>query len=297
MNRFERRLPAATTRTSLLAGSTVLLMLPIAAHAQAQNTGASPERVVITGEKPDYKIEAPDISKLTEALIDTPQTINVVTEQVLKDQAVTNLNDALKNVPGITIGAGEFRSMGNSPTIRGFVARNDIFLDGLRDFGSYYRDPFNLSEIQVLEGPSSVLFGRGSTGGVIEQVSKQPYMGSATAGSIVLGTDQTRRATFDINEPIDGLGTNAAFRVTGMLHDAKFTGRDVAEAQRFGFAPSLALGLGTPTRLTVDYFHQTANDIPNYAPPYSATKPADVPRHNFYGFTSDYEKPGTNMGT
>jgi len=297
MNSFDRRLPAATTRASLLASSTVLLMLPVAAQAQGQNAGASPERVVIVGEKPNYKADAPDISKLTEVIIDTPQTINVVTEQVLKDQAVTNLNDALKNVPGITIGAGEFRSMGNTPTIRGFVARTDMFLDGLRDFGNYYRDPFNLEEIQVLEGPSSVLFGRGSTGGVIEQVSKQPHAGSAISGSVMLGTDQTRRATFDINEPIDGLGTNAAFRVAGMVHDANVTGRDVVEAQRFGFAPSLALGLGTPTRVVFDYFHQTANDIPDYGLPYFGATPAAVPRHNFYGFASDYDKTGTDIGT
>ena len=99
---------------------------------------------------------------------------------MLKDRAVTNLNDALRNVPGISLGAGEFSWQGNNPTIRGFLARNDMFLDGIRDFGSYYRDPFYLQSIEVLQGPASILFGRGSTGGVINQTSKMP---SSTASS------------------------------------------------------------------------------------------------------------------
>ena len=92
----------------------------------------------------------------------------------MDDQGATTIRDALRNVPGISLAAGEGGAQGDSLTIRGFTARNDIYLDGMRDFGSYYRDPFYLEGIQVLKGPSSILFGRGSTGGVVEQDSKLP---------------------------------------------------------------------------------------------------------------------------
>ena len=94
----------------------------------------------------------------------------------MQDRAISNLNDAFRNIPSITIGAGEFKSLGTSPTIRGFVARTDMFIDGQRDIGDYYRDPFDLEQVQVLEGPASTLFGRGSTGGVINQVTKKPQL-------------------------------------------------------------------------------------------------------------------------
>jgi catecholate siderophore receptor len=110
-----------------------------------------------------YKADQSSLGKLTEPLLNTPFTVETVTRQLMNDQGVTTLRDALRNVPGISLAAGEGASQGDSLTIRGFTARNDIFLDGLRDFGSYYRDPFYLQDIQVLKGPASILFGRGST--------------------------------------------------------------------------------------------------------------------------------------
>ncbi len=98
----------------------------------------------------------------------------MLTKEMLDDRGLVSLNDALRNVPGITLGAGEFSWQGNNPTIRGFSSRDDMYLDGLRDFGSYPRDPFNLETVEVLLGPSSILFGRGSTGGAINQATKQP---------------------------------------------------------------------------------------------------------------------------
>src|SRR5262249_55604534 len=168
----------ASVRVSLLAGSSLGLLHVLSAQAQTTAANANQqqtEHVLIEGQRPvDYKAQVPSLPKLTEPLVDTPQSIDTISEALLKDRAVTNLNDALRNSPSITIGAGEFKSLGTSPTIRGFVARTDMFIDGQRDIGDYYRDPFNLQEIQVLEGPASILFGRGSTGGVINQVSKMP---------------------------------------------------------------------------------------------------------------------------
>src|SRR6202000_1220134 len=117
-------------------------------------------------------------------LLDTPQTVAVVPDFVLHDEQNRTLTDAVRNVPGISMAAGEGGSQGDNLTIRGFTARNDIFLDGMRDFGSYYRDSFNYDQVEVLQGPSSVTFGRGSTGGVVNQVSKSPQMGSSFAGGV-----------------------------------------------------------------------------------------------------------------
>jgi catecholate siderophore receptor len=294
---------AQTTISRLLGSSALGLVFSLPAMAGQAPAGnaqqpAQPEMVIIEGARPDdYKVEIPTLSKLTEPLIDIPQSIDVISEKVLKDRAVSNLNDALKNVPGISIGAGEFSWQGNNPTIRGFLARNDMFLDGIRDFGSYYRDPFDVQEIQVLEGPASVLFGRGSTGGVINQASKMPTLMSFADGSLTFGSDMTRRGTVDVSVPMPDLGEGASFRFNAMGHAQSVAGRNIAKTSRFGLAPSLALGLGTPTRLTLSYFDLTANDVPDYGLPWFGTSPAPVPRQNFYGFSTDFLKTGTDIGT
>ncbi len=195
---------------------------------------------------------------------------------MLRDRAVTNINDALRSVTGISIGAGEFSWQGNNPSIRGFVARNDIFLDGIRDFGSYARDPFNLQSVEVLKGPASILFGRGSTGGVINQPTKVPMLEDFIQGSAVFGTDYTRRGTIDVNRVIPELGANTAFRFNLMGHAQSVAGRNVGKQARFGVAPSLATGIGTPTRLNVSYFNQTANDVPDYGLPWFGAEVAPV---------------------
>jgi catecholate siderophore receptor len=236
--------------------------------------------------------------KFTEPLRDTPQSISVVSQQVLEDQAVTTLRDALRNVAGISIAAGEGGSQGDSLTIRGFTARNDIFIDGMRDFGSYYRDPFNVEKVDVLKGPSSVTLGRGSTGGAVNQETKTPKLRSFINGSLEFGTDQTKRATLDINQPLPKLGKGAAFRLNIMGNDSEVKDRDITESRRYGFAPSLALGLGTPTRFTISYFHQSADDIPDYGIPYLFDRPAPVERDNYYGFkNANFLKTNVDIGT
>ena len=120
--------------------------------------------------------------KYSAAALDTPQTISTVPQQVMQEQGVTTLRDALRNVAGISLAAGEGGAQGDNLTIRGFTARNDLFIDGMRDFGSYYRDPFDMQEVEVLQGPSSVTFGRGSTGGVVNQASKTPGLAGFVSG-------------------------------------------------------------------------------------------------------------------
>jgi catecholate siderophore receptor len=217
-------------------------------------------------------------------LLDTPQSVSTISQAVMHEEGATTLRDALRNAPGISLAAGEGGSQGDNLTLRGFTARNDIFLDGMRDFGSYYRDPFNYQEVEVLEGPSGVTFGRGSTGGVINQESKTPVDHPFVVMDGDFGTDLTRRFTADINEPLDQLGHGAAFRLNLMGNESNVAERDVTENRRFGLAPTLAFGLGTPTRVTAGYFHFNEDDIPDYGIPWYFNRAAPVPRHNYYGF-------------
>jgi catecholate siderophore receptor len=256
------------------------------------------EEIIVTAKRIDgYRTEASSLTKLTEDLQNTPQTISMVSRELMEDRGLTSLNDALRTVPSITLGAGEFSWQGNNPSIRGFSSRSDMFLDGIRDFGSYYRDPFNLETIEVLEGPSSMIFGRGSTGGVINQVSKVPGMEQFGSVSINLGSDQTRRGTMDIGGPLQLLGDSAAFRVNAMAHQSEAADRDGGQAERYGVAPSLALGLGTPTRVNVSYLHQSSDDTPDYGLPWYGADPAPVPRNNFYGFQSDFLNTDADIAT
>jgi catecholate siderophore receptor len=215
-----------------------------------------------------YKADQPSLGKLTEPLLNTPFTIETVTRQLMNDQGVTTLRDALRNVPGISLAAGEAAAQGDSLTIRGFTARSDIFLDGLRDFGSYYRDPFYLQDIQVLKGPASILFGRGSTGGVVEQDSKLPTLSPFVTGTLVYGSDLTARATADVNQPLPEWGEGAALRLNLMVNRNNISDRDIAQYKRFGIAPSLVFGLGTPNRLTFTYLHLQEYNQPDYGLPW-----------------------------
>ena len=228
------------------------------------------------------------LDKFTEPLLDTPQSISVVPQFIMKEQGVTTLKDALRNVPGISLAAGEAGAQGDNLTIRGFTARNDIYLDGIRDFGSYYRDGFNYEQVDVLEGPAGVQFGRGSTGGVINQESKVPQAQPFAHVQTQFGTDETRRITADLNQPeMDTLG-GTAYRINLMAQEGGVAGRPYAEIRRFGVAPSVSIGLNTPTRATLSYVHITENDTPDYGLPWFLNKPAPGSiRHNYYGFPDE----------
>lgn len=250
----------------------------------------------------DVNATAPVISssmpKYQVPLVDTPQTIDVVPQQTMVEQGDTTLRDALRNVAGISLAAGEGGSQGDNLTIRGFTARNDLFIDGMRDFGSYYRDPFNTEEVEVLQGPSSVTFGRGSTGGVVNQASKTPDLNHFITVGLDFGTDDTRRATIDINTPVPLFGSSAAFRLNAMGDIGDVAGRDIAENRRDGFAPSLAFGLGSPTRLTLSYFHQNEDDVPDYGVPWLFNGAAPVNRVNYYGLQNgNYLRTYDDIGT
>lgn len=228
--------------------------------------------------------------RLQADLRDTPQSITVINEAVLDDQAATSLVEALRNVPGITISAGEGGNIGDNINLRGFSARTDVFMDGFRDRGQYSRDVFSLQAVEVLKGPASMLFGRGSTGGVINQVSKRPQLKDESEISVSVGTDDYYRSTFDTNQK---LSDTSAARVSAFWQDISYE-RDTTEKTGFGLAPSFRFGIGTPTEITLSALIQRNDDIPDYGGPLlrakntlSTAKPLDIGKR-FYGFSTDH---------
>jgi catecholate siderophore receptor len=228
------------------------------------------------------------MDKFTEPLLTTAQSITVIPKFVVKDEGVTTLRDTLRNVPGISLAAGEAGAQGDNLTIRGFTARNDIFLDGIRDFGSYFRDSFNYEQVEALEGPAGIEFGRGSTGGVVNQESKVPTVQQFAHVETQFGTDKTRRITADLNSRELGVLGGTAFRLNLMGQESGVAGRDFAEVRRWGVAPSVSIGLNTKTRATLNYVHLQENDTPDYGLPWfnNQVAPGAI-RHKYYGFPDE----------
>ena len=276
----------------LLAGTGLSFSIegPATATIGVQNA----ESVSVTASQSDNVA----LATLPGPLLDTPQSITAISKETMQQQGNTTLRDALRNAPGISLAAGEGGAQGDNLTIRGFTARNDIFLDGMRDFGSYYRDPFDYDQVDVLEGPAGVEFGRGSTGGVVNQETKQPRLRPFVTLEGDLGTDLTRRFTADVNQPLPELAQGAAVRLNLMADAANVAERDVVENRRYGIAPTLTLGLNTPTRFTLGYFHFAEDDIPDYGIPWYFNRPAPVARHNYYGFKDgNYLRTNVDIGT
>jgi len=271
----------------------------VAAEPKKEETFELPP-VVVQDQNSPYVVPQSSLSKFPVPLKDTPQSITIVPEKLIEEQAGTTLRDALRNVPGIAVAAGEGGgSQGDSFTLRGFNARNDMFIDGVRDAGSYFRDSFNFESVEVLKGPSSTFFGRGSTGGIINQVSKVPRLDPSWEGMFSGGSALFLRGTIDVNQPLpkDAL-PNAALRLNLMAQRADVVDRDKIEGNRLGFAPSISFGLGTPTQLTASYLLQHEDNIPDYGFPYADGKPLRIDRDTFYGLNKeDHEETWVNVGT
>ena len=247
-----------------VAGAAGLSLAPgLALAAEADATDVSSVDVYA---KRETKPVSP---KLTAEPLDTPQTVTVVSDRTIRDQNLLTLRDILTTVPGITFGAGEGGGgYGDSINLRGYSANNDITTDGLRDSAQYSRtDPFNLQQIEVINGSNSVYAGAGSVGGSINLVSKQPGARDTSTVSAGLGTDGYGRLTLDANKL---LTDDIAVRLNLMVHQNDVPGRDVETYERWGIAPSVTFGIGGPTRVTLSYFHQEDENTPQYGVPYAS---------------------------
>jgi catecholate siderophore receptor len=256
------------------------------ASSSASSDGVTLPAVTVTGQsdKQDFQADISSVgAKVPTALRDIPQTVTVINKALLESQGVTSFENALRNAPGITIGGAEGGQIGNNINLRGFTAQNDIYLDGFRDRNQYYRDTFDLEAIEVLYGPSAMLFGRGSTGGVINQVSKKATLTPSAEVTTTIGTNDRYRTTVDVNHP---LSDTAAVRINAFGQDLGST-RDVMKSKDYGIAPEVRFGIGTPTEVTLSALIQHNNDMPDYGVPPLNGHPAPVPKNTFYGLTTD----------
>lgn len=275
---------AAQAQTSAPAAKETTLP-PIKVQAQAE-----------AGGKETYQATETRIGKGVQELRDVPQSITVVTEKLIDDRNLDTLKDALKNTAGISFQAAEGGE--EDIRLRGFSLQStgDIFIDGMRDPAFYERDSFNWDRLEVLRGSASMLFGRGSTGGAVNQVSKQPMLMNRNELAVTLGSGEYLRVTGDFNLKT---GENAAFRLNAMTTAADNHG---AKIDKQGIAPTLRWGIGTADEFSAGLFHLRNDNGIHYGLPWLTPGagggdnlwPTDP--KNTYGLASDYSAGGTAQG-
>jgi catecholate siderophore receptor len=242
----------------------------LAAYDDQQGGG---QTIVVTGAHDQAELETP---KATQPLLDAPQTVTLISDQVIRKQNLLTLRDVLASVPGITFGAGEGGGgYGDSINLRGYSASNDITQDGVRDSAQYSRtDPFNLQQIEVYNGANSAFNGSGSVGGTINLVSKTPARDNLAILSAAAGTDAYYRGTVDINRRASDF---IAVRLNAMIHRNDVPGRDFEKYERWGVAPAITFGISSPTSLTLAYLHQDDGNKPIYGVPFFRSQIHDGP--------------------
>jgi len=245
----------------------------LAEDAQTDVQQRTDSDIIVTGDRPQAELESP---KATADLLDTPQTVTVISDQTLRRQNLLTLRDALATVPGITFGAGEGGGgYGDVINLRGYTASNDITQDGVRDSAQYSRtDPFNLSQIEIYNGANSAFNGSGSVGGTINLVSKVPQPTDLSIVSAAVGTNNYYRGTVDSNVRVNAL---IAVRLNAMVHRNDYAGRDFEEYRRWGVAPAITIGIDSPTSLTLAFLHQRDDNVPVYGVPYFLSQVNDGP--------------------
>lgn len=227
-------------------------------------------------------------------LAEMPQSVTSVPRELIEERVATTVRDALRNVTGISLAAGEGGFSGDALTLRGFSARSDFFIDGSRDLGQYTRDPFFLESVDVLKGPSAAQFGRGSTGGVINQTSRLPTDRTQANVSLSGYLPTGVRGTADLNVRQG----NVAARLVAMGMDIEASRRDHVYQRRIGVAPSITWGVEGPTRITLSYLHMQEWNMPDYGHPFLNGRPAPVAQRTFYGLKqTDRERTTTDVVT
>ncbi|MFV3075883.1 TonB-dependent receptor [Niveispirillum fermenti] len=293
---IRRRLISAITTGATLAGGSAL-----AQPAQQAMT----DEIVVTGRYQADKLSTPQHAL---PLVDTPQSVTVIADDMMAEQGRRTLRDAMRNITGVSFQAGEGNPPGGSDAfnVRGFSARDDIFVDGIRDPGNYFRDPFYAERIEVTKGPASAFAGRGNVGGTVNIVTRQPQMKNRIGGEVGVGTASFYRGTADINQVVNA-DAGIAVRLTAMAHSAGEPGRDHVENKRWALAPSVGFGLDGDTKIILSYLHLRQDDRPDAGLPNGRNfslggsgfegRVAPVDRSNFYGYATDYRDVETNTVT
>lgn len=296
------------TRKKIVSSAIVSSLSMVAGSAMAEEQVIQLETIhqeVKAEQAPSLKVDQSANSKFVAPLLDTPKSVSVISKQLIADTQVTTLADALRTVPGITLGAGEGGNPnGDRPFIRGYNSESSMYVDGVRNATSQNREMFAVEQVEVTKGSASAMGGAGTTGGSINMISKVAKAGDFLEGSVAGGTDNYQRITLDGNKDF---GNGIAARVAVMGHHNDKAGqKNGAEYKRAGIAPSIVFGLDTPTRATLSYYYLKSDDTPDSGVPYKydaakkATigKPVDVKQGIYYGLLSrDFQKQENQIGT
>ena len=224
--------------------------------------------------------QIPAISSATRTLTplrDIPQSVAVMTRQVIKDQSMQTIGDIVRYVPGITAIQGENNR--DQLVIRGNSSSADFFLDGLRDDVQYYRDLYNLERFEALKGPNAMIFGRGGGGGVVNRVTKQAEFASSRELTLQAGSYRNRRVMGDFDQPLNDV---FAFRVNGVYENSG-SFRNRVGLERFGINPTLTIAAGSQTQIRVGYEHFRDNRVADRGIPSFRGRPSDTDISTFFG--------------
>lgn len=283
-----------------VAASTLLPLGALAAgFAQAQTAPAETPAAVLPTVRISASAESEQgkdtlkpgstrIGKGTQAVKDIPQSITVLTERLMNDRNLDDFKEVLRSTAGVTFLAGETGE--EDVRLRGFSLQQagDIYIDGMRDSALYERDTFNNDRVEVLKGSASMLFGRGSTGGVVNQVSKEPLLLNQHEVNVMAGSGQEFRLTGDFNIRT---GDDAALRLNAMTHVAD---KDGAKIDKRGFAPTYRWGIGTADEFSIGAYGLQYDNRPNYNHPWFIGSDNEIitvlPAGNYYGLRSDYHR-------
>lgn len=210
-------------------------------------------------------------------LRDAPQSVSVVTGQVIADQAMQGMADVVRYVPGVTMGQGEGHR--DAPTIRGNASTADFFVDGVRDDAQYFRDLYNVERVEALKGSNAMIFGRGGGGGVINRVTKEARWTPTRALTLEGGSFDHKRATLDVGR---GLGPGVAARLNG-VYEASGGFREAADLRRYGVNPTVAVAAGPRTMIRAGYEYFDDRRVVDRGIPSFEGGPADVDIATFFG--------------
>jgi catecholate siderophore receptor len=261
----------------------LLACTPLHAAPAPESAPSELDRVVVTGQREGYGARAVRSATKTDTLLrDVPQAVTVVNREVIDDQAMTNMVDALRLVPGVGVAQGEGHR--DAPIFRGNASTSDMFVDGVRDDVQYIRDLYNVERVEVLKGANAMIFGRGGVGGVINRVTRVADGEAHRELTVQVGEHNRSRGTFDIGQPIDGM--DASFRVTGLYEDSE-SFRDFFELERYGLNPTVTFGAGDATRVTLGYEHFRDERVADRGVPSQLAlgigRPVDVAPGTFFG--------------
>lgn len=300
------------TRKKLVSSAIASTLSVVAVNAVAQDQIAQLETIhTEAAAEQSLKVDKSANSKFVAPLLDTPKSVSVISKQLIEDTQVTTLSDALRTVPGITLGAGEGGNPnGDRPFIRGYNSESSMYVDGVRNSTSQNREMFAIEQVEITKGSASAMGGAGTTGGSINMISKVAKKGDFLEGSVGAGTDDYQRITLDGNKDF---GNGIAARVAVMGHHNDKAGQeDGTEYARAGIAPSITFGLDSDTRATLIYYYLKTDDTPDsgipYNNPFAATnakaglngngKPIDVEQGMYYGWKDrDFQKQENQSGT